>query len=89
MVVFADGIRTQSGVTAVNEFFASEIPEDFLFQRLQGRLFVCVSREERESKGDSVPVHKQPHLNDGVWPVFFAFAVFFAAVFLLDFKVIV
>ena len=30
MVVFPDGFGPQPGVTAINEFLASEIPKDFL-----------------------------------------------------------
>lgn len=35
MVVLPDGFGTQAGITAVNEFLASKISKDFLFQWFQ------------------------------------------------------
>ena len=45
--------------------------------------------ERVRKQGDSIPVHKQPHLNDRVWSVFFTFSVFFGAIFLFNFEVII
>lgn len=42
----------------------------------------------RKQEG-SIPIHEQPHLDDRVWPVFFAFSVFFTAIFLFNLKVVI
>ena len=50
-------------------------------------MLVAVSGENRESKWNSVAIHKKSHLDDRVWPVLFAFSVFFYSIRLLDLEV--
>ena len=44
MVIILNAFRTQPGITAIDKFLAAEIPNDFLFQRLKGCLFIDISR---------------------------------------------
>ena len=88
MVVFTDRFGTQVCITAVNEFLASKLSKYLFFQWFEGCLFVCISCKGRKSKGDAVAIHKQTHLNDRIWSVFFAFSILFVSIFLLDFKVV-
>src|SRR5699024_1324658 len=74
---------------AINEFLASEITKHFLLQWLQRCLLVCISREERKRKGDPIPVHEKPHLDDRVRSVFLPLPIFLAAVFLFNLKIII
>ncbi len=46
-------------------------------------------RKKRECKWNSVPIHEQARLDNRIRPVFFTFSVFFTAVLLLDFEVII
>ena len=89
MVEFPVRLRTQACITAVDEFRVAEFLEDSLFQGLKGLLFVLVSREEGEGKGDPVPICEHPHLHDGVRAVLLAFPIFFASAFLLYLEIIV
>ena len=89
MVVCPYAFGTETCVRAVDKFLAAEITQYFFFQRFQGCLLICIAGEQGKGERDPVPVHEQPHLDDRVGAVFLALAVFYAAAFLLRFKVII
>ena len=81
--------RSQSGIAAVNELLMAKLLEDFGFQRLHGFLFILISGKQGESQRDSIPIGKQPHLDDGVRFVVLAFSVFSITVLLLNLEIVV
>ena len=61
----------------------------FVFKRLEGELFVLVSRIDIKSERQTVCIHEKSHGHDRVGSVFFAFAIFPASAFLFGLEVVV
>ena len=62
---------------------------DFFLKRLEGCLFIGISRRKAECKRDAVAVKEQSHLNDWIGTVLLAVTVLPEVVLFLNFKEVV
>ena len=80
---------SKTGIWTENKFTTVKIFYDFHLQWLKRCLLVLITWKNIKCKRNAISIHKQPHTNNRIWTVLFAFPIVLQAAFFLDLKVII